>query len=131
MRLIGQLAVSWLCNAIILGIVAWIFTGVHGGTTGQLLAAAAIFGVLNTFLKPILKLLTLPLAFVTLGLAWFFVSMGMLALTDWLVKGFDIDGFWNLVWATIGAWVVNLVIEAIFFFWDRPSHASGPTAIPA
>ena len=40
MRLIGQLAVSWLCNAIVLAVVAWILTGVHGGTTGQLLAAA-------------------------------------------------------------------------------------------
>ena len=111
MRLIGQLAVSWLCNAIVLGLVAWIFTGVHGGTTGQLLAAAAIFGILNTFLKPILRLLTLPLAVITLGLIWFFVSMLMLAITSWIVNGFEIDGFWALVWSTIVVWLLNLVLD--------------------
>ena len=47
--------------------------------------AALVFGVLNTILKPILRLLTLPFAIVTLGLAWFFVSMLMLWLTALIV----------------------------------------------
>jgi putative membrane protein len=126
-RLIGHLLVSWLLNAITLGVVAWIFTDVHGGTTGQLLAAAAIFGVLNTILKPILRLVTFPLAVVTLGIAWFFVSMLMLWITDGLVKGFDIDGFWTYVWATIVVWLVNVVIDLMFFLWRRPPAPAGAT----
>jgi putative membrane protein len=79
-----------------------------------LVLAAAVFGVLNTILKPILKLLTLPFAVITLGIAWFFVSMLMLWLTDLIVGKFDIDGFWNYVWATIIVWVVNVLLDVIF-----------------
>jgi putative membrane protein len=81
------------------------------GGAGDLLGAALLFGVLNTILKPILKLITLPIAIVTLSLAWFFVSMLMLLITAWIVDSFDIDGFWALVWATIIVWVVNLALD--------------------
>src|SRR5580765_8019703 len=78
---------------------------------GDLLTAAALFWILNTFLKPILRLLTVPLAVITLGVIWFFVSMLMLAITSWIVNGFEIDGFWALVWSTIVVWLLNLVLD--------------------
>jgi hypothetical protein len=46
-----------------------------------------------------------------LGIAWFFVSMLMLDLTDAIVSGFNISGFWTLVWATIIVWLVNLALD--------------------
>jgi putative membrane protein len=119
MRFLKYLLVSWLANAVTLGVVAAVFDKIDRGTTGQLLTAAAVFGVLNTIVKPILRLLTLPLAVVTLGIAWFFVSMLMLWLTDLLVKGFDIHGFWTLVWATVAVWAVNVVIELLTLPWRR------------
>jgi putative membrane protein len=122
MRFIGYLVISWLLNAVVLAIVAWIFDDVHQGTTGQLLLAAAIFGVLNTILKPILRLLTLPLAVVTLGLAWFFVSMLMLWITQAIVSGFSVDGFWTYVGATIVIWLCNVVID-VFEYSTRPKSA--------
>jgi putative membrane protein len=63
----------------------------------------------------VLKLLTLPLALVTFGIAWFGVSMLMLWLTDVIVPKFSIHGFWNLVWATIIVWVVNMVLDNVIF----------------
>jgi putative membrane protein len=83
------------------------------GGIGDLLGAALLFGILNTLLKPVLKLVTLPLAIVTLRLAWFGVSMLMLLLTAWIVGSFDIHGFWALVWATIIVWVVNLLLDIV------------------
>ena len=130
MRLIVQLGISWLCNALVLGIVVWVFTTVNSGSTGELFVAAAIFGVLNTFLKPLLRLLTLPLAFITLGLAWFAVSMLMLWITDALSNGLNIDGFWALVWATVVVGIVNFLLDIVFFLWGRPAQA-GTSAIPA
>jgi putative membrane protein len=113
--MIRWLLVSWASNAIVLGIAGWILSGVSfNGSAWTLIWAALVFGVLNTILKPILKLLTLPLAVVTLGIAWFFVSMLMLWLTDLIVPAFDIDGFWNYVWATIIVWAVNVVLDALF-----------------
>jgi putative membrane protein len=106
------LLVSWLANVVVLGVTTWILSGVtNNGSAWTLVWAALVFGVLNTILKPILKLLTFPLAIFTLGIAWFFVSMLMLWLTDLIVGAFDIHGFWNYVWATIIVWVVNLVVD--------------------
>jgi putative membrane protein len=128
MRLVTQLFFSWASNAVVLAIVAWTFTTIDAGTTGQLLAAAALFGVLNTVLKPVLRLLTLPLAIVTLGIAWFGVSMLMLRITDALVKGFDIHGFWALVWATVTVTVVNVIVDLVLYLalshHGRPATAT-------
>jgi putative membrane protein len=108
------LLVSWAVNAVVLGLTGWLLGGVtFHGSTWTVIIAAAVFGVLNTVLKPILKLVTLPLAFLTLGIAWFFVSIFMLWLTVLLVSKFDIDGFWNYVLATIIIWVLNMVVDAL------------------
>lgn len=112
--MIRWLLVSWLANAIVLGIAGWILSGVSfHGSGWTLIWAAVVFGVLNTILKPLLKLLTLPFAVITLGLVWFFISMLMLWLTQLIVGGFDIHGFWNYVWATIIVWAVNLVVDIL------------------
>jgi putative membrane protein len=111
MRLVGYLALSWATNAAVLALVAWMFDDIHAGTTNQLITAAAVFGILNTALKPLLRLVTLPLAIVTLGIAWFAVSMLMLKLTDALVSGFNVHGLWTYVWATVVIWLVNEAID--------------------
>src|SRR5438270_13882784 len=106
-----RLAISWLTNALVLAVVAAVLSGVTVKNAGALLAAAAVFGVLNTLLKPLLRLVTLPLAILTFGIAWFFVSLLMLVLTKSIVDGFHIHGFWTLVEATLIVWVVNLVLD--------------------
>jgi putative membrane protein len=113
--------VSWAANAVALGVAGWLLHGVtFHGSYETVVIAAAVFGVLNTFLKPILKLLTLPLAVITLGVAWFFVSILMLWITVGIVDKFAIDGFWNYVWMTIVVWAVNLVLDAAL----RPRNRS-------
>jgi putative membrane protein len=107
------IALSWLANLIALWVVAWVFSGVTYSGFSRLVVAGAIFGVLNTVLKPFLLLLTLPLAIVTLGLAWFGVAMLMLHLTDALLTGFDIHGFWTLAGATVVVWFVNMILGNI------------------
>ena len=59
------------------------------------------------------------LAILTLGIAWFFVSLLMLLLTGALVSGFQIHGFWTLIGATVIVWLVNLVLD----------HTPGPWQI--
>jgi putative membrane protein len=113
MRLAKQLVLSWVANAVVLGIVTAVLSGVTADTAGDLIRAALLFGILNTVLKPVLRLLTLPLAFITLGLIWFGVSMLMLWLTSVLVSGFAIHGFKTLLWATIIVWAVNVVLDFV------------------
>lgn len=106
-----RLGISWLTNALVLGVVAAVLTGVHVSSAGALLAAAAVFGVLNTLLKPLLRVVTLPVALLSFGIAWFFVSLLMLALTKDIVGGFVVHGFWTLVKATLIVWIVNLALD--------------------
>ncbi|HEY7694070.1 MAG TPA: phage holin family protein [Gaiellaceae bacterium] len=108
---VRALLFSWLANAITLLVVIAVLDDVTIGSVGDLLVAALLFGILNTLLKPVLRLITLPLAVITLRLAWFGVSMLMLLLTALIVDSFDIHGFWALVWATLIVWVVNLVLD--------------------
>jgi putative membrane protein len=108
-------------NAAVLGLMGWLLSGVtFHGSTWTVIFAAAVFGVLNTILKPILKLITLPLALLTLGIAWFLVSIFMLWLTVLIVPKFDINGFWNYVWATVIIWVLNMIVDALL------SRSNGP-----
>jgi putative membrane protein len=106
-----RLLVSWLTNALVLGVVTLLLSDVSSNNFGSLLLAAAVFGVLNTVFKPFMRFITFPLALLTLGIAWFFVSMLMLDLTDVIVSGFHINGFWTLVWATVIVWFVNLALD--------------------
>jgi putative membrane protein len=113
-----RLAISWLTNALILAIVTGLLSDVTVKNFGSLLLAAAVFGVLNTLLKPLLRFITFPLAILTLGIAWFFVSMLMLDITDAIVSGFHISGFWTLVWATVIVWLVNMALDFIPGPWQ-------------
>lgn len=116
--LIVRLGISWLTNALVLAIVAALLSGVTVKNFGSLLAAAAVFGVLNTMLKPLLRFITLPLALLTLGLAWFFVSVLMLWITEEIVGGFHIHGFWTFVLATLIIWVVNVMLDYLPGPWQ-------------
>jgi len=111
-----RILVAWAIDAAALAVAAWIFTGITvGGSAGTLIVAALVYGILATFIKPLLKLLTLPLAIITLGIAWFFVAMFILWLTDVIVGGFQINGFWTLVGGTIVVWAVGVVADHWLF----------------
>jgi putative membrane protein len=117
-----RLAISWLTNALMLAIVAGLLHGVHVSGAPALLEAAAVFGVLNTLLKPLLRLVTLPLAILTLGIAWFFVSLLMLVITKAIVSGFHINGFWTLVAATAIIWLINVLLDLLPGPWQVTGH---------
>jgi putative membrane protein len=85
----------------------------YGGGWERLLLAALVLTIANWLVRPVLTLLALPVIVLTLGVALFFVSLAMLLLTDALVDGFGIDGFWSAVAATIIVWAVNAAVHAI------------------
>ena len=108
MPFLARFAASWAVDAAALAFAAWIFSGVSvGGSAGTLAVAALVYGLLASFVKPVLKVLTFPLAILTLGVAWFAVAMFVLWLTDAIVGGFSIGGFWTLVGATVVVWAVG------------------------
>ena len=101
---------TWAGNAIALyAAVAAVGDASFAGWT-SLLLAAAVFGVVNAFVKPVVKLLSLPLIILTVGVALFFVNVLMLWITDAVVSGIRFDGFVALASASVVIWLVNMVL---------------------
>ena len=110
-RFIGGAVISWVVNIIALAFCDWIFSAVDIDGWGPLLIGAAVLGVVDWIVKPIVTFLAIPLILITLGIALFFISMLMLWITTVIVDGFSISGFWTYVGATIVVWFVNLVLS--------------------
>jgi putative membrane protein len=111
-----RFVIGWAIDAAALAVAAWIFSGISvGGSAGTLILAALVYGLLATFVKPVLKLVTFPLALLTLGVAWFFVALFILWLTDAIVGGLHISGFWTLVGGTLVVWAVGAVADHWLF----------------
>jgi putative membrane protein len=106
--------IGWGVNILALIVVDWLFDSVEIGRWGPLLLGAAVLGIANAFLKPILTILTFPLIVVTLGLSYFALNILMLALAEWIAPDFSIDGFWTYVGAAIVIWLVNWVLYSVF-----------------
>jgi putative membrane protein len=117
-----KLLIGWAIDSLALAAAAWIFSGVYG-SAAAIIGAALVYGLLSSFLKPLLKFATFLLAILTVGVAWFFVAMFILWLTSAIVGGFHIDGFWTLVGATIVVWAVGAV-AARWLFPRKPSKTT-------
>ncbi|MFN8224057.1 MAG: phage holin family protein [Gaiellales bacterium] len=107
------LAIAVGINMLALIVVDAVFGGVAIGRWGPLVVAGLVLAIGNTFLKPVVALLTLPLIVVTLGIGYFAINVAMLALAEWVTSDFVINGFWTYVGATILIWLVNVVMQAV------------------
>jgi putative membrane protein len=113
MPFLVRLVAAWAVNVMALWVAVKLFDNVTSSGWGALIVAGLVFGIVNALVRPVLILFSLPLVLVTLGFFLFFINMAMLALTDWIVGGFDIEGFWTYVGATIVVWLVNAVLESV------------------
>ncbi len=102
-----RLLVRWICNVVALFVAAWILSGVsYGDQWWTLFIAAAVFTLVNAWVKPVLAVLSIPFIVVTLGLFYFLINVLMLYLTDWIVPDFEIRTFW---WGVLAAIIVSIV----------------------
>ena len=102
-----KLLVRWVCNVVALFVAAWVLSGIsYGDQWWTLFIAAAVFTLVNAWVKPMLTILSIPFIVVTLGLFYFLINVFMLYLTDWIVPDFEIRTFW---WAVLAAIIVSIV----------------------
>jgi putative membrane protein len=78
-----------------------------------LLVATLLLGILNTFLRPLLLLLSLPLVFITLGLFTLVINAFLLYLVGWLVGPFDVDGFWAAFFGALIISVMTIILNSL------------------
>jgi putative membrane protein len=108
-----RLLVAWAINAAALWVADAIFGGVVINGWKAFLIGAAVLGIANGIIKPIVALLTLPLILITLGLFLLVINIAMLALAEWIAPDFSITGFWNYVGTVVIVWLVNVVAYAV------------------
>lgn len=101
-------------TALGLWLAAQVVPGVHFTSTGSLVAAAIILGVVNAIVRPIMILLTLPLTIVTFGLFLLVVNAAMIGLTAWFLDGFVVNGLWAGIGAAIVTGVVSWIAGSVF-----------------
>ncbi len=106
---------GFLIRAVVVGIGLWlaskIVPGVDFNTTGTLVAAALLLGIVNAFVRPIIIILTLPITLLTLGLFLLVINALMILLVAWFLPGFLVAGFWSAIFAAIvvslTSWVMS------------------------
>jgi len=114
-----KLIIRWAIGAFSLFVAAWAVTGIRvddGGGWVVYAVMAVILGLVNAFVRPLLKLLTCPLILLTLGLFTLVVNALTLLLSAWVANtvfsvGFYVDGFWPAFWGALIVSIVSVVLN--------------------
>jgi len=105
----------WAITGVSLWIASLVFSkGLQFSSTGSLVISALLLGFANAIVKPLLIVLTLPLTIVTFGLFLLVINALMLQLVAWLVKGFNVSGFWTAVFASLFISILSIIIGGYF-----------------
>jgi len=108
-----RLLITWLVNALALLALPYLFTSIHVDAFTTALIAALVLGLINTLIRPILVLLTLPATLLTLGLFIFVINGLLFWLVGSFVKGFTVGGFWAGVFGAIVYSVISWALSSL------------------
>jgi len=111
------LLIRWVINALALILISKVIQGIAVDTIPAAFVAAAVLGVINAVLRPILILLTLPITLLTLGLFALVINGSMLYVAGTVVKGFHVSGFWPSVFGALFLSLISGIANA--FISDR------------
>ena len=108
-----KLLLVWLINALALMAVAYLLPGIAVASFVTALLAALILGLVNTIIRPIFILLTLPVTLITLGLFIFVINGLLFWFAGTFIDGFVVAGFWPGVFGAIGYSIVSWALSAV------------------
>jgi putative membrane protein len=104
---------GFLIRAVIVALGLWLATswvsGVSIDTPETLLLAGILLGVVNSVIRPIAIVLTLPMTVLTLGLFLLVINAGMVALVAWILPGMHVHGFGAAFWTAILVSIVSMI----------------------
>ena len=112
----------WIATTVAVMVAAQILSGIRYDTTGSLIAAALLLGILNAFVRPFLLILSAPLILVTLGFFVLVVNGFMLMVVPKLVSGFHVDSFGSAFWGALIISIISWMLSAFFRGSDGRVH---------
>lgn len=114
MSLFSKVLITILSNALAIFVAARLVPGISFQVTlSNLLIAGALLGFVNTFIRPLVKLLSFPLVILTFGIFVVIINIGMLLLVSYLLPTFAIESLSAAFWGVIIISLVNYVMSAI------------------
>lgn len=109
-----KLLFKFLINCGAIAAAAYILKGIQINDSFWTIAwVAIILGILNTLLRPILVILTIPITIMTLGFFILVINAGMVLLADKLIDGFSVNGFWWALGFSIIVWLINSILGGL------------------
>ncbi|HSB31155.1 MAG TPA: phage holin family protein [Candidatus Sulfobium mesophilum] len=113
-----EMLIKWLINTIaIMLAIKWVPGIAYSGAWWGILIVGIIFGFVNTFIRPFIKLFTLPLLIFSLGLFTFVINALMLMLTSWLSGefnlGFHVEGFKAAFWGALVISLLSMILSCL------------------
>lgn len=111
-NIVGMLT-KLLLNVIALLVVEYILPGFSFADIRAAIIAAIVLGAINTFIRPIVQLIALPISIITLGITAFLINVSFLWLSAAIVPGFEIDGFLTAAIASIALSLVTAFLHRL------------------
>ncbi|HAR96170.1 MAG TPA: hypothetical protein DCR97_09440 [Deltaproteobacteria bacterium] len=105
-----RILVNWIITTIAIIVSAYLLSGVKISNIGAAIVAAAVLGLINAILRPVLVLLTLPLTILSLGLFIFILNAILVLLASAIVPGFEVRNFW---WALLFSLLFSIISTLI------------------
>jgi putative membrane protein len=105
-----SILIRWVVNAAAIMATAWLLPQVEVADWKAGLIAGLLLGFLNTFVRPIFKLVALPLTVVTLGLFTLVINGVVLEILDWLMDGLTIK---NFLWSIVAAIIISIITSLV------------------
>lgn len=106
-----KIFIHWIVYAVAIAIAAYLLPGVSVTGPVTVIVLAVVLSIINTFIRPVLLLLTLPFSIVTLGLFTLFLNAFLILLAAHLVPGFVVSGFWSAFFFGIVLALVHIVLK--------------------
>ena len=105
----------WIVSTVAVLVATYIVPGIKYGNWRDLLVATLVLGLLNSFLRPLLLLLSLPLLIFTLGLFTIVINAVLLLVVSWLLREehFSVAGFGSAFWGALIISIVSLLLNSI------------------
>jgi putative membrane protein len=110
-----RLLIGWILNAVALLAVAYLMPSIHVASVGAALIAALVLGLVNTLVRPLLIILTLPVTLLTLGLFLFVINGLLFWAVGSFLDGFSVGGFWSgflgAILYSLISWLLSAIIK--------------------
>ena len=117
-----EFLIRWFVTTLAVLGATWLIPGLSYDTTGTLLGAALLLGIINALVRPVLLLLSLPFIIVTMGFFILVINALLILFVSKVIPGFHVAGFWTALFAGIIIGLISWVLSSFFRASDGTLH---------